>query len=1336
MSSANLKFFDLELTQEKSYWLQQLAGELPLAAVPLDFRRPAAPLERTESVSFDVTPQLAVKLERLCASNDSLLFTVLATALKVCLHKYTGLEDIVIGTTIHEKHGHVAALNKVLVLRARISAASTPRQLLEDVRRTVSEAYAHQKYPFERLVEALNIETTGNRAPLFSTVLVFDRINNAENVRHLKNDLTVAFSRGEGASLSGSCEFNPGLFKRATIEVFAKHYLRVLHAILDAPDEPVSTLSLLTASESDEALFGFNDTARSYPKHEPIQRLFAEQARRTPDDTAVVNGEQTLSYSELDRRSNQLAHHLRRLGACAGVRVGICLEHSPETIVGLLGTLKAGATYVPLDPGHPHSRLDFMLNDAQARLLLTEEALADRLPKGQAEVIRLDADWKTIAEESTDDPGVDVNADTVAYVIYTSGSTGQPKGVQIRHSSLVNYVCWARDMYLDGESLDFSLYSSLAFDLTVTSIFTPLITGGRIVIYQGDRREAVITRILQDGQTAVLKLTPSHLALIKDADNSRRNVKKLIVGGEPLETALSREIYESFGGKVDIFNEYGPTEATVGCMIHRYDPAADDRAFVPIGRPAANTQIYLLDESLRPVPENVVGELYISGDGVAEGYYNRDELSTERFIDNPFIAGRKMYKTGDMARRLPEGVLDFVGRADDQVKFHGHRIELNELRSALNRHTQVRDSVLVVAHDENGHDVMVAYYVSRHELEPAHLRAFLSESMMEEVVPNVFVHLKRLPLTLNGKVNVRALPTLQEAREQLKRAYAPPRTDAEQTLSDIWAQVLCLDRVGIHENFFELGGDSILSIRIIAKAKQSGLHLTPKQLFQHQTVAELAAVAGTTPGVRAEQGLVTGPVPLTPIQRWFFAQNLPDPHHFNQALMLKLNRQVDAGLLRRVLEHLQRHHDALRLTFEEDSSGWRQFNSGDISGDVESSPLTLIDLSSLPGAERASSLREAAAELQAGLNLTRGPLMRAALIDLDGHGPDRLLLIIHHLAVDGVSWRILLEDLETACAQLQRGEPLSLPPKTTSFKHWAEWLTVYAASADLRQELDYWREAADGAGTRLPTDSPAGKNTVASAQLISRVLEEEETRALLQEAPGAYNTQINDLLLTAQARVCARWTGKSRLLIDLEGHGREEISADVDVSRTVGWFTSSFPFALVADSSDGPGDDLKSMKERLRLVPNHGIGYGLLRYLSGEQELSGELSALPPAEVSFNYLGRFDESLPESSTFSMMDESCGPTRGPGGMRTHLLDINASVSGGRLRLYWSYSRNLHAPATIEHLADEYVEELRALIAHCVSPEAGGFTPSDFPDADLTQQELDDLLTEINDSVGQD
>ncbi|MEW6497914.1 MAG: amino acid adenylation domain-containing protein, partial [Cyanobacteriota bacterium] len=581
------------------------------------------------------------------------------------------------------------------------------------------------------------------------------------------------------------------------------------------------------------------------------------------------------------------------------------------------------------------------------------------------------------------------------------------------------------------------------------------------------------------------------------------------------------------------------------------------------------------------------------------------------------------------------------------------------------------------------------------------LRRDLAQKLPDYMVPAAFELLEALPLTPNGKVDRASLPAPEQTRSELEATYTAPRHSVEELLAEIWVQVLHLERVGIHDNFFELGGDSILSLQIISKARDAGLQLTPKQIFQYQTIAELSTVASTIQTtIQAEQGIVTGTVFLTPIQQWFFEQNLLDAHHWNQAVLLETRQKLDVAGLEESVRALLKHHDALRLRFVKEASGWQQFYA-----DVdEVIPLIELDFSKLSESQQKQAIEDTANELQASLNLSEGSLIRVALFQLGDNQPNRLLIVIHHLAVDGVSWRVLLEDLQTSYEQIGRGELIELPPKTTSFKQWSEQLQEYAHSAALQQELNYWLTELQKPISLLPVDAN-GINTMATAQTVSVSLSVEETQSLLQEVPKVYNTQINDVLLTALGQAFSQWAGMDSVLVDLEGHGREVFSESIDLSRTVGWFTSVFP-VLLAGKNSQPGEALKAVKEQLRRIPNRGFGYGVLRYLSSE-EVALALKALPQAEVTFNYLGQFDQSLPPSSLFKIASESTGNLYSPRGSRAYLLEINGLVAVGQLRLEWSFSETVHRRETVQRLAEGYIEALRSLIAHCQSPEAGGY-----------------------------
>ncbi len=615
-----------DFEQDQNYWLQKLAGDLVVTSLPLDHHPAARLVINKERLTFTLDAETEARLRKLNDDDESLLFVTFIMALNVCLFKYTGNEDIIIGTTTY----YSTSMNRLLALRTRVTRDLTVNQLLLDIKDTLAEAYAHQKFSFERLLELLSVEHLPHRMPLFDLMVVLENTDNTDYVKRLKNDLTVSLIVNDG--ITGEIDYNAELFKRQSIEVLARHLREILRSASQSPAQTIAQLELLSESRRNELVVEYNNTARDYPKHKTLSELFEEQVEQTPEHIALEFQNESLTYRELDTRANQLANWLRARGIKPGVPVGLYLEPSPETIVALLGVLKAGGYYVPCETALPQARLDFMITQA--------------------------SDWPAIARERATAPICEATPDDLAYVIYTSDSNG----VEISHRSLVNYVWWAKEQYVCGETVAFALYSSLAVNLTVTSIYTPLITGNRIVIYREGGGSSAIEEILKDNRVGVLKLTPGDLSLLKTRDNSSSRIQKLIVGGEQLEAELANEVLRSFNGNVEIINEYGLAEATAGCMIHRFNPDEDTQAFVPVGKPAANTQIYVLDDDLNPVAENVFGEMYLAGDGLARGYLNRPGLTAEKFITNPFTPGQRMYRTGDLARWLPQGIIEYAGR--------------------------------------------------------------------------------------------------------------------------------------------------------------------------------------------------------------------------------------------------------------------------------------------------------------------------------------------------------------------------------------------------------------------------------------------------------------------------------------------------------------------------------------------------------------------------------------------------------------------------------------------------------------------------------------------------
>ncbi|RIE04951.1 hypothetical protein D3H35_03170 [Cohnella faecalis] len=723
-------------------------------------------------------------------------------------------------------------------------------------------------------------------------------------------------------------------------------------------------------------------------------------------------------------------------------------------------------------------------------------------------------------------------------------------------------------------------------------------------------------------------------------------------------------------GKNKIIHVYGPTESTVFATYYEVNEVAEEDVNVPIGRPIRNTMLYVLNKTNRLQPIGVPGELCISGAGLARGYLNQPELTAEKFVANPFAPGERMYRTGDLARWLPDGNIEYLGRIDEQVKIRGHRIELGEVESALRSHESVKEATVIARKDEEGSAYLCAYFVANGNLGAAELRKRLSEMLPQYMIPSFFVRVEQMPLTPNGKLDRKALPSPEGTLER-GTVYEAPRNALEETLANIWQGVLGVSAIGIADNFFELGGDSIKAIQISARLHAHHLKMEIKDLFQHPTIGELSSCLRPV-GRTIDQGLVEGEVELTPIQRWFFEQNFTDRQHCNQAVMLHRKDGFDERIVREVLAKLAEHHDGLRMVYHPGSEGYTQRNRG-MEGEVFH-----LEVRDVTGDQQAEEevIQACATEIQASMDLGKGPLLKAGLFKT-AEG-DHLLLAVHHLVVDGISWRIVLEDLNTGYRQAMNGEAIRFPTKTDSYQAWAKALQGYANSGQVLEEAEYWQAVERAEVKPLRKDSEVGAGLMKDGRHVSLTLTEEQTEKLLKQVNKVYNTEINDILLTALGLAIGEWNDSKQAAIELEGHGREEIGHEVDISRTVGWFTTQYPVILEMEQSRELSYQIKTVKEHLRRVPNKGIGYGLLKY--GKAAAEGRTWKLKP-EVSFNYLGQFDQDV-ETGLFAGSRYGAGGSVSPNVERTSTLSINGMVLGGHLQLTIDYNGKAYEADTIE------------------------------------------------------
>ncbi|WP_030785556.1 non-ribosomal peptide synthase/polyketide synthase [Streptomyces sp. NRRL S-920] len=1304
---------DTEAEEDLAYWKEQLADTAPLE-LPTDRPRPAVRTSAGATTRLVVPAATARRLTRLARDHGTTLFTTLVAAAQSYLARLSGTEDIAVGTVNAgrdrpETQALVGFFVNTLVLRSRAGADMPFTGFLGDVRQTVQDAFAHQDVPFERVVDEVQPVRDTSRSPLFQVMVVLqntpavalylpglDATDVEPESEQAAFDLTLEFAETDSGELHALLTYNTDLFDAATAERMAGQLGTLLHAVAEDPSRPLGALPLASDDERENLLEQGRGIFGPVPES-TLPALFEQQAARTPDAVALIDGDRELTYADVDRAANRLAHRLVGGGVGPERVVALALPRSAAAVVAQLAVAKAGGAFLPVDPDYPPQRREFMIRDAGAHLVLDDPA----------EV------WST---EGPDTALTDADRTTAltpahpAYVIYTSGSTGTPKGVMVTHRGLASFAAAAAEQYAAGPGDRVLQFASPSFDASVLELCVSLLSGAALVTgEEGPLVGERLAEVLAERRVSHTLIPPAALATLpSETAAALPGLRTLIVGAE----ACPADLADTWAPGRRMVNSYGPTEATV--VATWTGPLTPGTGTPTIGRPSGATRVYVLDAALRPVPPGVTGELYIAGPGLARGYLGRPRLTARRFLPDPFGApGERMYRTGDLVRWTADGQLRFAGRTDDQVKLRGFRIEPGEIESALRRSPLVRDAAVVVRAGEGpgAPARLVAYVVpaqpsgtgtpgteaSGTALPVGELRLHLAGSLPPHMVPSVFVPLDRLPLTPNGKTDRRALPAPGPA-QAADGPRTAPRTDTERRIARIWADVLGIEEAGADDNFFALGGDSILSMQVVSRMRRDGLHVATRDLFTHQTVAELALVVRTAPRPSAD-GPVTGEVPLTPIQEWFLTTPRAAHHHFNQSALLELDGRPDPRTLSTALDALLEHHDALRMCFTQDEHGWRQFNPPPAAGhDI----LVRHDLTGLSAEEADAAMAKAADELHASFDLARGPHLRAALFTGDPDRPAYLLLVAHHLVVDAVSWRVLRDDLETAYRQALQGDPVALGERGTSFRTWSRRLAAHVAEGGLDHELPHWERTV---GAEPAPADPATATGEGPAATVSVELDEDDTTALLRSAPTAYRTRVNDVLLTALALALARWTGHDRVRLDLEGHGREDLLDGVDLSRTVGWFTTVYPVALQVPDPGDLGQDrdwrslVKSVRRQLRAVPANGIGYGALRTF-GPPEVRERLGAQAHSQVVFNYLGQWD-ARPETADGGLVRAehgSFGQDHDPRDPGSHPVEVVGAVQHGRLAFTWHHRPGLHATAAVRRAAEDFAEALRHLARH--------------------------------------
>lgn len=1242
-----------------------------LRSAAITAKEPAASYDHP--LSEDVYQTINAKM----GDNDTGIFVYLLAAAGILLKKYSGNQTVIINSPAYATGNHAEVHIPLVPLVLRFG--ETVKSYLAGVKEMVKESYSHQYFPLQLL---------DDRQPAaYSNVLI-----SCEAIHHpvepaIAHDLEINICRNEGLSIS--CRYQPAAFEAGFIRRLCGHLEQVLQAIAK-PGARLKDIDILSAAEKEQLLLHFNQTYAANTAH-TFQELFERQVKKTPYATALVFEESSLSYQDLNEQANTLAHHLKEVhGIMPNDRVGLLLNRSERMIIALLGILKAGAAFLPIDTSTPAARITGILQDAGVRLLLTDSDQALHYAAFAGASILLDKELSALPQR-TDNPAQTAVPADLAYVLYTSGSTGKPKGVMVGNDNLCHYVQWANHYYFDNIlGKTFALCTNISFDLTITSIFTTLLRGDQLYVCSNKDIGDLLLELF-GGTTGVntVKLTPAHISMLSALPLKETAIQHVILGGETL-TAFQVKTLQRLNPDINIYNEYGPTEITVGCTIKKVKDVATDLATV--GKPIANTQVYILDGSLQLLPAGIIGEICIGGKGVTKGYLHRDELSREKFVDDPFDnSGGKIYRTGDLGRWTAEGELVFLGRRDNQVKIRGYRVELGEVETALLEYPGIKDAVaLAIGQEQNG-ACLAAWFIAAGAVEIPQLKTALANSLPAYMIPTYFTRMDRFPVNANGKVERAALP-LPCTEPGSRAAYEAPTTAVEVLLVQAFQQVLDKERIGVLDDFFETGGDSIKAMQIASQLYEAGYRLEVRNILANPTIRQLAPVVKPL-DKQANQHMITGEMPLTPIQQQFFDFPRKAYHHFNFGLLFFSENRLEEEMLRAVFSKLQEHHDALRITFDTTGPQIIQYNHG------RGFPLSLevYDYRSLQNGVAEMSRR--VSDMQGEIDLRNGPLLKLGLFQLaDG---DRLALIIHHLVMDVVSLRIIFEDLGTLFRQYTRGRPLALPKKTDAFKVWSEELQAYANSSAFLQELPYWKKLlAKRTATILP-DLPEGSNLVKDSAAQDVSLGISATELLLTAVNSRFNTEINDILLTALALSMEQTFGIRTCMVLMEGHGRESILDGVNINRTVGYFTSVYPVIITA-AGDDLGAVIKQNRQWIHEIPNKGVGYGILKYLTAAEYKQGiDLSRSP--QVVFNYFGQLDQDFAQVP-FRFSKEGTGEIQDAHEQREHELYITGIVESREFSLRAEYSGARFHAATIAAFLENYKLALHAVIEHCCAAVA--------------------------------
>ncbi|MBB6625541.1 amino acid adenylation domain-containing protein [Clostridium gasigenes] len=1053
---------------------------------------------------------------------------------------------------------------------------------------------------------------------------------------------------------------------------------------------------------------------KNYVENENICESFEEIVKILPDKLAVIMNEERLTYNELNIKSNKLARLLKSHGIKKKSIVPVIIDKSTDTIIVLFAILKVGAIYLPIDIKYPNARKEYILKDSNAKLVITNNRYIQPLENDISYLILDEISFNNLDGKNLN---TEILINDLAYIIYTSGTTGRPKGAMLKHVGILNLNLLWKNTFEITERDKIIQFASVAFDAALWEIFMTLLNGATLYMLSEEiiGNFAHFEKYLNDNNITIATLPPTYVIHLEP--ENVKSLRILITAG----SATSKIIVNKWCDKVKYINAYGPTEVSICSNYWVARPDGFYGNIVPIGKPIDNTNIYILDQENLVVKNGDIGEICIDSIGIATGYLNRQELTAEKFVKLPFLNGETIYKTGDIGRCLVDGNIEYHGRIDNQVKIRGHRIELGEIESQLLTNNKIKQVSVVTKNSSNGDIILAVYYVPKFSDEKINLKSYLEENLPIYMIPNYYEAMDKLPLTINGKIDTNLLENKQVIKSTKKNNHNP-KDIYQKVLIKVFKEVLNQDDIGIYDDFYEVGGDSITAIQISAKMHRLGYKLDVKNILAKHNILNISKEIEPL-AIGDENEIVTGNLALSPIQRWFFKENFNNIHHFNQSIMIYNKNGFKIDIVEKVFEKLIESHDALRMIFKEENNEIVQINR-EISNN-----LFNLEVINVPIKNEYEYIYSKIAGIQSKMNLYEGKLVQIGIFRT-GDG-DHLFVAIHHLIVDGISYRIIIEDIINYYEQLQEGEILKNNAKTNSFKLWTLEIESYSKSKKLLNEINFWKEY-EKKWINKPLDrKKASNNTQKNKKSVAKSLSKEYTTKLLTKVNKRYNTKINDILLTCLYLAMKEWRDVEQCMINLETHGRGDVFKRINIARTVGWFTSQYPLLLINDKC-GLGDSIKNIKEQIRKIPNEGIGYEILKYVT-PKELTSELLFCIKPEINFNYLGQIDINL-NSKNFEKSKYISANSLGPDGKNNigemnqiyFPLIITSYVEGGIFNISFSYNNEEFNLEEIETLANIYTSCLEKIILHCINKDQVELTPSDFTHPTLSINDMDRIF----------